>query len=351
MKFSEAEHCFRQASEIAVRDRGPQSSLAAIPAVLSAHQLYEMDQMDAAEALLVNRLDAINATGFLDCELRAYTVLVRIAYRKKDNALAHRLLDMGDVVAATENWPRMQAALLVERMRLFLDEDRVDAAEGCLRGLEALGADKSNCEKVRLIHISAYLQFARVFLQLRRGAEEGTADSLELTWQGLVGRGNAFWGARVGMLQAVTWFAAGCVEKALSRFDEVLASAFPAEMVRTIVDVAPEVGALIAARRGRGDLDGAMAAYLGRLAEAFEDSWQGVEVRPASEAPVDNPLTTREVEVLKLIAEGQSNKTIAQALSVSPETVKSHVKNIFLKLEVENRMLAVSRAQRLKLFG
>jgi len=52
-----------------------------------------------------------------------------------------------------------------------------------------------------------------------------------------------------------------------------------------------------------------------------------------------------------LIAEGRSNKEIARILSIAPETVKSHVKHIFVKLNVERRAQAVSRAQSLGLVG
>jgi LuxR family transcriptional regulator, maltose regulon positive regulatory protein len=52
-----------------------------------------------------------------------------------------------------------------------------------------------------------------------------------------------------------------------------------------------------------------------------------------------------------LIAEGLSNKEIARDLVIAPETVKSHVKNIFAKLNVEKRAQAVARAQSLGLAG
>jgi len=55
-------------------------------------------------------------------------------------------------------------------------------------------------------------------------------------------------------------------------------------------------------------------------------------------------LTTRERNVLAMISEGLSNKRVARALEISPETVKSHVKRIFLKLAVSTRAEAVSRA-------
>jgi LuxR family maltose regulon positive regulatory protein len=60
-------------------------------------------------------------------------------------------------------------------------------------------------------------------------------------------------------------------------------------------------------------------------------------------------LSPREAEVLRLVAQGQSNKRIAAVMSVSPETVKSYIKNVFLKLGVDNRMRAVTEGRRLKL--
>jgi len=64
---------------------------------------------------------------------------------------------------------------------------------------------------------------------------------------------------------------------------------------------------------------------------------------------IAEPLSAREGDILKLIAQGQSNKEIARSLAIAPETVKSHVKRIFSKLAVERRAQAVSRAQSLGL--
>ena len=59
---------------------------------------------------------------------------------------------------------------------------------------------------------------------------------------------------------------------------------------------------------------------------------------------VSEPLTARERDVLAMISQGLSNKRVARALEISPETVKSHVKHIFFKLAVGTRAEAVSRA-------
>ncbi len=60
--------------------------------------------------------------------------------------------------------------------------------------------------------------------------------------------------------------------------------------------------------------------------------------------PTVNDLSTREKEVLRLVAEGKDNATIAEELFISPYTVKNHISNILLKLQVENRIQAAVRA-------
>jgi NarL family two-component system response regulator LiaR len=60
-------------------------------------------------------------------------------------------------------------------------------------------------------------------------------------------------------------------------------------------------------------------------------------------------LTPREVEVLRQLALGLANKEIAHALSISEETVKSHVGNVFGKLQVENRSQAIVQALKRRL--
>ena len=59
---------------------------------------------------------------------------------------------------------------------------------------------------------------------------------------------------------------------------------------------------------------------------------------------VSETLTARERDIVGMISQGLCNKRIARALEISPETVKSHVKHIFLKLAVSTRAEAVSRA-------
>jgi DNA-binding CsgD family transcriptional regulator len=67
------------------------------------------------------------------------------------------------------------------------------------------------------------------------------------------------------------------------------------------------------------------------------------------DSSVSGPLAPRQREVLAMISQGFTDKRIARILEISPETVKSHVKRIFLKLTVSTRAEAVSRARSLGL--
>ena len=64
------------------------------------------------------------------------------------------------------------------------------------------------------------------------------------------------------------------------------------------------------------------------------------------EEPTPSGLTDREMQVLRLIANGQDNAQIAAELHISPKTVKNHISNILMKLQIENRIQAAVFAVR-----
>ena len=90
--------------------------------------------------------------------------------------------------------------------------------------------------------------------------------------------------------------------------------------------------------------------FVGSLLSQWEARYAGNGATQPSNR-VSDPLTTREHDVLEMISQGCSNKRIARILEISPETVKSHIKHIFLKLEVGTRTEAVFRAVSLKLLS
>ena len=89
---------------------------------------------------------------------------------------------------------------------------------------------------------------------------------------------------------------------------------------------------------------GALLTEAHSRTETFESSVPGL-VDAFRQPGIDSDaITARERDVLSRIGQGYSNKRIARSLEISPETVKSHVKHIFSKLDVGTRSAAVSRA-------
>ena len=86
--------------------------------------------------------------------------------------------------------------------------------------------------------------------------------------------------------------------------------------------------------------------------------WAGLRLTPAPPAAEFERnaaairslgLSPRECEILEQLASGQSNKQLARTLSISPNTVKTHVARVYEKLEVQNRVQAIETARRLGL--
>ncbi|MGC9347694.1 MAG: LuxR C-terminal-related transcriptional regulator [Anaerolineae bacterium] len=161
------------------------------------------------------------------------------------------------------------------------------------------------------------------------------------------------WGHAVQgwVLHALSSQALGRRAEAVASLERALRLAEPGDYVRTFVDAGPVMAELLA------DV-GILPAYVDRLLTAFKSSTPisepDVEHPPAeadeSGAPgLVEPLTDRELEVLNAIADGMTNKQIADRLYISVNTVKTHVKHIYEKLNVRNRAQAVTRASELDL--
>jgi LuxR family maltose regulon positive regulatory protein len=92
---------------------------------------------------------------------------------------------------------------------------------------------------------------------------------------------------------------------------------------------------------------GSSTPHLHQVITAFRPPREQTHARPV--AGLIEPLTERELEVLRLLAAGRLNRQIAQELVVTLETVKKHTSHIFDKLNAANRTQAVSHARRLGL--
>jgi LuxR family maltose regulon positive regulatory protein len=154
---------------------------------------------------------------------------------------------------------------------------------------------------------------------------------------------------RMRIAQAMALDAMGLPDEASRALTAALELGEPEGYVRAFVDEGDPVAHLLY-EAVVGDV---CAEYAGRLLAQFEAPRDEKQV-PARTAlpeqgvpPLIEPLSSREVEVLALMADGLSDREIAQRLSISVNTVKKHNSNVFGKLAVHSRTRAVARARQM----
>jgi len=164
------------------------------------------------------------------------------------------------------------------------------------------------------------------------------------------------WGlAKTLALQALAYEALGEREQALAVLSRALDIAAPEGYVQILVEEGAPMNHLLRAAHAHG----IMPEYIAKLLATFgkdeggrmKDEVTSAPVHPSSfiPQPLLEPLTDRELEVLRLMAAGRSNTEIAHALVVAVSTIKTHVNRIFGKLGVTSRTQAVARARELHL--
>jgi ATP/maltotriose-dependent transcriptional regulator MalT len=149
-------------------------------------------------------------------------------------------------------------------------------------------------------------------------------------------------------LQALALWAKNNKERAVGTLTQALALAEPEGYVRTFVDEGAAMGDLLSATVGARQRSGASRVsteYLAKLLAALPDE----KATAKADERLPEPLSGRELEVLALMAAGESNGEIAARLFISTTTVKTHINNLYRKLGTSSRTRAVARARELGL--
>ena len=154
-------------------------------------------------------------------------------------------------------------------------------------------------------------------------------------------------------LQALAHEAKGDTPTAFERLEQALALAEPEGFVRLFIDEGAPMEKLLTKMKEEGGMPAlseakGMKGYIQKLHAAFS---QQNDFLPSALIPqlLVEPLSERELEVLQLVAQGLSNREIAERLYLALPTVKGHNRNIYSKLQVNRRTEAVARARELGL--
>ena len=150
------------------------------------------------------------------------------------------------------------------------------------------------------------------------------------------------------VLLALAHEAQGDISPALVSLERALTLAESEGYVRIFVDEGPSMAELLSEALNRGIAPDYVRKLLGAFPDAKLEQADSVKSQAQGSELID-PLSERELDVLQLMAEGQKYKEIAEHLVISLNTVRHHTKNIYRKLEVNNRTQAIKKANDLNL--
>ena len=145
------------------------------------------------------------------------------------------------------------------------------------------------------------------------------------------------------VVQALARHARGDLAGAIASLDRAVALAEPEGYVRVFIDAGPRMAALLKLAARQRNAPG----YVRRLLAAIVTA----EGPPARGQPLIEPLSERELEVLRLLQSDLDGPDIARELVVSLSTVRTHTQNIYAKLGVNSRRAAIHRAAELDLLS
>jgi ATP/maltotriose-dependent transcriptional regulator MalT len=348
LQTSTAKRLASDAMAIATAAKAP-PGLAAIPACLVAQLLYEEGHLDEASTIVLDRLAAINAEGPFECALRAYTLLARVARLRGRYDRAAILLREAEVLGERRGWPRLVAACVAERISLLLDAGRTKEARlnaeyfDRLADARGTGIGQSRAETMR------YATLAHCRVSWAETPSREAAAKFRRLYHRTVERRGLYAGCRLTVELAGMLASIGETEEADALFFQAIRSGAAAGLHQIFLERREAIGLLLRRAYERADVPGSADRKLLPLIGSLLSRWDVRHAVGRPAATASDALTARECDLLRWISRGMPNKQIARVLDISPETVKSHLKHIFLKLAVSTRADAVSKARSLGL--
>ena len=316
-----------------------------------AEILREWNQLEAALSCIqesIKQCEQLESALWPAYLRSCYSVLLRVCLscrEYKRASLAFQEIERLDQ-KMNQMWNNFRLSLFttIDQVRLWIACGELDRATRWAQELDfverqgtpfAREREEVACARVLLARQLPHLALQRLEPVLQRAA-------IGQRWGHVI---------EIRLLQAQAYHMLHEKPLALSALSEAVRLGEPGGYLCTFVDEGEAIAALLSKLREEKRKAGENS-YLDRLLAAFPQESKVKQSQPRGRTvagPLLNPLSERELEVLQLLAEGQSNQQIAQELVIALDTVKRHVSHIFSKLAVNNRVQAIRQARDLGL--
>ncbi len=295
-----------------------------------AEVLAETNQVD--EALIKGKEGAEIAARSDNIALYGWSqmCLVRILFSRGNLDEAEHILHKLDYSTQEHHMPPYIAGKISAwHARLLLTRNKVNEA------IQWAKAQKLSVEgKITQLNEGEHIVFARTLLAKRHTEE--AINLLQRLFENARAGGRIAIMIEVLILQALAFQSREDSEQAAAEIDKAILLAEPGGFVRIFVDEGPILSHMLfeAAKRK------VAPQYTQQLLSAFP-----TDDKTSTSGELIEHLSERELEVLRLVAQGLQRQEVASNLILSLNTVKTHMRNIFRKLGVNNQMQAVARAR------
>ncbi len=324
--------------------------------VLYASAIYEENQLEQAEHLLNIYLPLARDVGLPDHMIASHAMRSRIAFYRGDIDAAFQVLTELEYLGHQRQLPRVVCSAKLERARMLMLQGNGQAAREEL----ARADDPEVWSRVKRQRLPAHetddMAVGRLRWDIFFGDARAALPRIEEEIAQDQARGRHRRVLKLRVLQALAQQRSGDHAAAAQTIGEVLHLTCPEGFMRLILDEGESVGTLLqrfhahGADPGTARNDPIFDDYLQRLLDAAGPAAPLAEAGMPTSPPADTlqePLTRKEIRVLQLLAEGYSNSTMAEKLFVSDSTVRTHLRNINMKLGAKSRTQAVAIARKL----
>lgn len=297
---------------------------------------YEWNQFEKAREYFLQSIHLSTIFGFTASLIFTKICLSRLSQSEGDFVTASKVLTeaMDLLQVGGPEW--LRSGLVNQQINLYLAENKFFEAEAVLRQSGFQIDDQ-------IMHPSAEIYLAYLRLLLHRGGggdlRQGIALADRILSLAESGQRNNTT-IQTLILGSLCYASSGDEKLSLVWLGRALQLAEPEGYIRTFVNEGAQLAELLQRMPE--------SAYARKLLTAFPDFKKESKTTPHRDGIVD-PLTSREIEVLRLLATGLKYSEIAAQLVVSVNTVRFHVKGIYRKLNVDNQGKAIERARQLNL--
>jgi LuxR family maltose regulon positive regulatory protein len=312
---------------------------------------YEWNDLDTAARYLRQGIEYGQRGGLIGLEINCRNTLAFTLQAQSDSSSADEMLREVAVINEQNHHPVYTSQSAAWEARLRLQQGRTDQtilwAKSC--GLDVNDTDWPYSREVE------YLTLARVLIA--QGKSEGVEDILDRLLQTAEADKRTGDSIEILIQQALYLYASNKKSRAFQRIERALILAEPEGFIRSFIDEGESIRlllldyqALISRKIGDAITGESLQllTYTDKLLASFS---QPASVGKTKDELILEPLSERELDILRLIATGRSNKEIAEILVIAVSTVKSHINNLYGKLGAQRRTQAIAIARDMGLFS